>query len=197
MFTMSTLKSAYHHGDLRAALIAKAHARLEISETAEISLRELARDIGVSPMAAYRHFSSKEALLAAVADDGFRKLDSISEGRAKDPSTRLLEALLAYVEFGRANPGLYALMFGRLHAEGDALANRSASFAGLKEKVASVLGVDAADPETEAAAARIWATVHGCASLIIGGLLGPERLKSGIVETVLRPLCENPSCARG
>lgn len=193
---MSTLKSSYHHGDLRAVLIAKAHARLRESETAEISLRELARDIGVSAMAAYRHFSSKEALLAALADDGFRKLDAEADGKSAEPSARLLEGLLAYVEFAHANPGLYALMFGQLHAEGAALENRSASFVGLKRKVADIIGTDLADPETESAAARIWATVHGCASLVIGGLLGPERLRSGIVETILKPLCENPSCVR-
>jgi AcrR family transcriptional regulator len=195
MYTMSTSKSAYHHGDLRAALITSALTRLG-GAGGDISLRELARDLGVSAMAAYRHFASKEALLAAVADEGFKQLDAETHARTGSPSEQLFLDLTAYVAFARANPALYSLMFGTLHADGPALPNRSLSFAGLKQKVAAVTGLKVDDPQTDVSAARIWAAVHGCASLVISGLIGKDRTGSGLVEAILKPLCDNPACAK-
>jgi AcrR family transcriptional regulator len=189
MFTMSTSESRYHHGDLRATLIASGLTRLSKGES-EISLRELARDAGVSATAAYRHFGSKEDLLAALADEGFRMLSERQAPSAKGGATdRLFAALMNYVEFARAEPQLYALMFGRLHAEGPVLPQRSASFGQLQKLIADVAG-----ESSDADALRVWATVHGCATLIISGLIGPQRIASKAVEAVLQPLAANPTC---
>ncbi len=65
---------AYHHGDLRAAVIAAGLKRLEAGDGGELGLRALARDVGVSATALYRHFPDKEALLDALADEGLRRL---------------------------------------------------------------------------------------------------------------------------
>ena len=67
---MSTSESAYHHGSLRTALIGAGLASLEGGAGAALSLRELARNVGVSPAAVYRHFPNKDALLAALAEEG-------------------------------------------------------------------------------------------------------------------------------
>ncbi|HLU92147.1 MAG TPA: helix-turn-helix domain-containing protein, partial [Pedomonas sp.] len=64
----------YHHGNLQEELIATALEMLEAQAEGNISLRELARRVGVSPNAAYRHFPDKEALLAALAAEGFQRL---------------------------------------------------------------------------------------------------------------------------
>jgi AcrR family transcriptional regulator len=189
MFTMSTSESRYHHGDLRAALIAIALTHLSKGGS-DISLRELAREAGVSPTAAYRHFASKEDLLAALADEGFRKLSERQVPSISDkPSDRLFAALMDYMAFARAEPSLYALMFGRLHVDGPGLPQRTSSFASLTSLIAAV------DPAaTPADALRVWSTVHGCATLVLSGLIGQERLKSGAIEAVLGPLAENPAC---
>ena len=69
---------AYHHGDLRAAVIAAGLKRLgEGDDGAELGLRALARDVGVSATALYRHFPDKEALLDALADEGLRRLGAL------------------------------------------------------------------------------------------------------------------------
>lgn len=195
MFTMSTSESRYHHGDLRAALIAAALARLAEGET-DVSLRDIARDAGVSATAAYRHFSSKDALLASVADEGFRILDATRTDMPLPPAERLMASLSGYVAFAGANPHLYALMFGTLHSPGDALPNRAASFLHLKGLVCAVTGEDAASDASDADAARIWAAAHGCASLVLAGLIGPERQAQGLVEAILAPLASNPKCLR-
>ena len=78
MITVSTLvatKTAYHHGDLRSALVEAGLAILaESGDAGALSLREAARRAGVSAMAPYRHFADKEALLAAIATVGFERL---------------------------------------------------------------------------------------------------------------------------
>ena len=68
---------AYHHGDLRAAVIAAGLDRLAEGDGAELGLRALARDVGVSATALYRHFPDKEALLDALADEGLRRLGAL------------------------------------------------------------------------------------------------------------------------
>ena len=68
---------AYHHGDLRAAVIAAGLERLAEGDGAELGLRALARDVGVSATALYRHFPDKEALLDALADEGLRRLGAL------------------------------------------------------------------------------------------------------------------------
>ena len=71
---MSTSESTYHHGSLRDALIAAGMTALEGSSGLDLSLRELARTVGVSPTAVYRHFPNKDALLAALAREGLEML---------------------------------------------------------------------------------------------------------------------------
>src|ERR1700709_2099096 len=95
MITVSTsgAKKSYHHGDLRDALIGAALEILEEGGLAALSLREAARRAGVSPMAPYRHFADKEALLAGVAAVGFERFaDALRQG---DTQPGAQEALIA------------------------------------------------------------------------------------------------------
>ena len=109
----------YHHGGLREAMLERAQATLRDSGVDGLSLRELARDIGVSHGAPRRHFRDKGALLDALALDGFRRLGEILGEVASAESPTFAETLtdvaVAYVEFATANPALLELMFTSKH----------------------------------------------------------------------------------
>jgi AcrR family transcriptional regulator len=117
----SAAKQAYHHGDLRQSLIDAAIALISEEGISDLSLRQVARRVGVSHNAPYRHFEDKEALLAAVAEYGFRSLQRAMEtaGETVPPdSTNGLAAIgIAYVQFALANPAYYRLMFGEYRCD--------------------------------------------------------------------------------
>jgi AcrR family transcriptional regulator len=107
--------ASYHHGDLRDALVRAARTILEKQGLAALSLRGVARVVGVSPAAPYHHFPDKQALLEAVAAQGFDALTAAMEKRmAKktDPTGRLDASGVGYVTFALENPALFRLMFG-------------------------------------------------------------------------------------
>lgn len=111
-----TAKSTYHHGDLRQSLIDAAIALINEEGISDLSLRQVARRVGVSHNAPYRHFADKEALLAAVAEQGFQSLQSAMEAAKQAipaDASQALEAIgIAYVNFALAHPVHYRLMFG-------------------------------------------------------------------------------------
>jgi AcrR family transcriptional regulator len=191
--------ASYHHGDLRRALIEAAAALVMQGGPTAVSLREAARAAGVSHAAPYRHFASREALLAAVATLGFEELrQRLEAAQAQSPAGDRLQALgLAYVRFALERRGAYLLMFGNAVEKADhpelQAAGRSA-FAILEAAVQAEAGPNTARP----AAAAAWALVHGLAHLaadrqFAADLAGtPERLDAlvqaatGIFLTGLR-----------
>src|SRR5258706_16100220 len=106
MSTSKRRKAAYHHGDLRPALLRAAEDVMGKQGLEALTLRDVARRAGVSHNAPYRHFKDRNALLAALAEDGFRALGKALEGK----SGSLMGE--AYVRFGLANPARFRLMFG-------------------------------------------------------------------------------------
>jgi AcrR family transcriptional regulator len=158
MLAMAT----YHHGDLRPALVRAAQKLLEKAGPEALSLREVARRAGVSHNAPYRHFSGREALLAALAAEGFRRL---GEALAATTGRAMGEA---YVRFALEHPQLFRLMFGgRLRfARHRPLAEAAA------QPYEALLGAFRAQPaigDPEKAAAAAWALVHGLAHLLLDG----------------------------
>lgn len=113
---MTETQRSYHHGNLRAELLDTAIAQLREVGADDLSLRALARAIGVSQTAPYRHFADKGELLAAMATRGYRDLQSAllaAEDGAGDSATRQLTAVAhAYVDYAASNPQLFKLMFG-------------------------------------------------------------------------------------
>ncbi len=107
---------SYHHGNLRAALLDTAVQQLREQGTDELSLRALARAIGVSQTAPYRHFSDKSELLAAMATRGYRDLLAAAHRagatEGEDPQQQLTAFAHAYVDYAAENPQLFKLMFG-------------------------------------------------------------------------------------
>lgn len=167
----------YHHGDLRASLIEAVFVRLASGPPEGLTLRGIAADVGVSPMAAYRHFADLDGLLAAVATAGFEKLGAhLGAASAKLPAgARRVEALgMAYLQFAENSPGLYRLMFSRhLSAfksdEGLARA-AAAAYAILLDTVRDALPPLRA-AEAEEMATVLWVSVHGTADLTMSQLL--------------------------
>ncbi|MFD3745551.1 TetR/AcrR family transcriptional regulator [Nocardia sp. NPDC058633] len=112
-----SLHTPYHHGDLRAALLTRAEATLREAGVDGLSLRQLARDTGVSHAAPSRHFRDKQALLDALAITGLERLGACFERAVIDgPITARLHTLAtAYLRFAVDNPELLPLMFARRH----------------------------------------------------------------------------------
>jgi AcrR family transcriptional regulator len=104
----------YHHGDLRTALLVRAEQALQEKGPAELSLRELAREIGVSPAAPSRHFRNKRALLDALALEGFDRLVAVLNTAQDEAGESFAERLTlltrAYMGFAAARPALHDLM---------------------------------------------------------------------------------------
>ena len=94
----------YRHGNLPTALVAAARQILDENGSQAVGLRETARRVGVSATAAYRHFTSKDDLLASVAAEGFRELAAAMQGATRGPNL-LTRAGLAYIEFADQNRG--------------------------------------------------------------------------------------------
>src|SRR5688572_31810751 len=109
------LKAAYHHGDLRRALLEEAVRTIRDDGSAALTLRAIGARLGVSRTALYRHFADKGALLRAVATDGFRGLRQQLLAAWEDSgrgSAGLAAMGVAYVRFAVANPSHYRVMFG-------------------------------------------------------------------------------------
>lgn len=115
---MNDIASAknYHHGNLRAELLGTAIEQLRDTGVEDLSLRALARAVGVSQTAPYRHFADKNELLAAMATCGYRDLLNAlrSAGAATGtcPQEQLIAFAHTYVDYAARNPQLFKLMFG-------------------------------------------------------------------------------------
>ena len=155
---------AYHHGDLRAALIRAAREALGTSSHDAISLKSLAASLGVSQPAPYRHFGSREALLEVVAIEGFEEF-RVSMGVDDQAMDGLERSCLAYLGFGRTNPGLYRLMFASrlLTTTTDETLRQAsnAAFDGLLRRISTRV----APEHVRTTAVWVWSTLHGLVML--------------------------------
>src|SRR5690625_892085 len=116
------MTASYHHGDLKAALVAYAREQLENQQFEKLSMREMAKAIGVSHTAAYRHFANKQALLDAVAIQGFEEMlaecQRAVQAAPRQARARLKACGLAYVRYGVAAPRVQAHMFDAVSLPG-------------------------------------------------------------------------------
>lgn len=172
----------YHHGDLRRALVDAALALISEGELGTFSLREVARRAGVTPAAPYHHFKDKTALLAAVAEEGFvalgKRLEAaISPLPPNDLRGRFAAVGRAYLEFARANPAHYRVMFlpeiktSQEHPSLHAAADRTLQV--LANQVRSATP-RASPQEVMVRTVLIWSAAHGLASLWNEGVLDPK-----------------------
>jgi AcrR family transcriptional regulator len=164
-------KEAYHHGDLRRALIEIATRHVRLGGAGRFSLREAAREAGVTSGAAYRHFPDKDALLGAVAGFGFRLL---AERTAEAVSGLAgAEFLLAtgrtYIAFASDEPMLFRLMFSTVGVNVQREAREDGAYEQLKLALAGLQGI-APEVVDEGILALAWSVAHGAASLISEGV---------------------------
>lgn len=184
------LPMTYHHGHLRAALIEAAAEAVANHGVAALSLRALARELGVSHTAPRHHFTDKRGLLTALATDGYARLADKLFAAGDD----FLEAGVAYVRFAIENPGHFAVMYqpelvdeddaelqaargrtgeallvgansklGATHLDGDP----SSETAAASDSLGSALGVGSFPPY----ALLAWSAAHGIANLALAGTL--------------------------
>jgi AcrR family transcriptional regulator len=164
-------KAAYHHGDLRSALVRAALELLEESGESALSLRAVARRAGVSPAAPYRHYADREALVSAVAAVGYRELAERLATGHPSPSTpeQLASVAVAYVQFALERPALFRIMFGEpCDRENN---ERVAATTAVSLYVRGIVERSFPQANTEALATAIWALVHGLAFLHLDGKL--------------------------
>jgi AcrR family transcriptional regulator len=198
----------YHHGDLRRALVAAGSELAREGGPSAIVLREAARRVGVSPTAAYRHFSALPELVGAVAAEAMSALARTMEaelaksGLTGDPGIDALIRLGAvgrgYVHFALSEPGLFATAFSR-HPDGGSPVDgpRGTGDSGLApwELLGQALDgmrdvglLDAAD--REAAATHAWAAVHGLSQLLLGPLAGQDQAqRETVIDACLDLIC--------
>jgi AcrR family transcriptional regulator len=163
---MEQTRKGYHHGDLPAAALAEVDRLVREQGVAAVSLREVARRVGVSNAAPSHHFGDKAGLLTAYAAQGFELL-AAHLGEAPGPDD-LLSLGQAYVAFAIERPGHFAVMFRPelLHTDDpDLLAAGADAFGALAATIASARGLEPHDEDVQFAAAGAWSLVHGFATL--------------------------------
>lgn len=175
MVTVSTSKN-YHHGDLRAAAIEAGLKLLEEREADDPGLREVARAVGVSATALYRHFPDKAAFLRALAAAGFERLAAAQRAAAEAAGggdAGFGATGRAYVRFALANPALFRLLFSATIPAGDPFNRRPEempeAFRMLWDNAARLAPQDAGPDAAPLIALEAWALVHGLATLILDG----------------------------
>ncbi|WP_232678361.1 TetR/AcrR family transcriptional regulator [Nocardioides sp. R-C-SC26] len=200
---MPATRSSYHHGDLRAALVAAGVDVVRERGPDALAVRELARRVGVSHNAAYRHFANRDELVAAVAQvalvamtrAGEERLDAIQDPDPRRRARRRLhEVGRSYVDYALAEPGLFRVAFAAYPSQtsesaGPAALDDELAVAGPFLQLCSILD-ELAESGFLAAEARpgaefvCWAAVHGQAMLFLEGPL------QGLTDAERRPLVE-------
>lgn len=179
-------KSAYHHGNLKAALIEAGFDLLEADGLDNLSLRALAKQVGVTPTAAYNHFADKMALMVDMQTTAFLKLDAflrqrVDQAPANDADARMRALARGYIDFAFEHPGLFNLLFtwtpdkDRFTDEHNESAACGETL--MRETLTDLLRAEGLDPDhyqQAVASFSSWALVHGVTLL----------LKAGVVDAV-------------
>ena len=173
--------------------LCEAAARIFAEEgEAALSMRRLAAEVGCSPMAPYRHFADKEALVAAVRAAAFNRLADALDGVAKGGRHRAADIGEAYVRFARENPAAYRLMFDLAQPDETAYPELAAASARARISMSGYVrelveaGVLAGDPET--LGYIFWATIHGLVVLDLAGRIPPDPGFDALRRTALGAL---------
>ncbi len=179
-------RGSYHHGDLKAVILAQAATLVAERGADGVSLRELARAAGVSHAAPAHHFTDRRGLFSALAAQGWRMLAAALAGSGPE----FLHAALAYVRFAVEHPGHYEVMFDRSLVNPDDPELISAQAAAGAELATGVGTLDDAravqDPQAAGLAA--WSLVHGFAMLWLNQAIDTDTDAVAMAERVARML---------
>lgn len=185
----------YHHGNLREALLEAGLELLRRDGAESLGLRELARQAGVSRTAPYRHFESKEALIAAIAEQGFLRLQAYQdEARRRHPDdvqAWFLECARQYIRFAVEHPEHLKVMFGPYISQMPRQADHplhvagNATFAKLVDLVvkAQQAGLVRSGDPVEVSVS-VWSLLHGFAMLLVQNRLEFLELEPGRIAAL-------------
>jgi AcrR family transcriptional regulator len=183
----------YHHGNLRAALLAQAERTLRDDGLEGLSLRELARQVGVSHGAPRRHFADRQALLDALAESGFARLGAelrtAHENAGEAYEVRLRATATAYVRFAISDAALLELMFAGKHRQQSGALSDAAdrAFSVILDLIREGQAGGVLEPgEPERIGLLLFATMQGIAALVTAGIVGPEDLDSLVADATRR-----------
>jgi AcrR family transcriptional regulator len=193
----------YHHGDLRNALVQAGLELLAEGGAQELDLRKVARRAGVSHAAPYRHFADKQALIAAINEQGFHlladQIRSTLREVSDEPVEQLLGVALAYVRFAQENPWLIREMFSGITIKRETFQSLHMASKSVYRLYAEVIrnGQERGklvDGDPTALAAVLWSVLHGLAMLIIENQMSPyadgpegaERVTHYTIEVIYR-----------
>ena len=188
------MSDKYHHGDLKNALIEAGLDILSKEGVQALSLRKVARKAGVSHAAPYAHFADKQALIAAIATEGYARLyqdlAEVAAHYAGDPSQALIEVAWAYVQFAVNHPDHFKVTFsGIVENETDYPEYVEQSKKSLKLVMDLVtdcqeVGLLTAG-DSELLAISIWAGIHGFISLLLGNQIPSAVLERFTLREIL------------
>jgi len=197
-------RQPYHHGDLRAALIAAALALIEQHGVKGFTLKDAARMAGVSIAAPYRHFADKDALLGTIQTEGFARFNAAllaAYQQAATPQAKFLELGVAYVHFALQHPAHFRVIFS-MESKGAAPQSTAADRDGFSLLVEAVTALypSASHQQIHDIVLANWSLVHGFALLYIDGsftaTVGPFDPESQLRRTLalsLPPSSETPA----
>jgi len=181
----------YHHGRLRTELLAQAERTVRERGVEALSLRELAREAGVSHGAPRRHFADRQALLDALAEAGFARLGAelrgAVAGAGEDFQARLSATAAAYIRFATRDAALLELMFAGKHREpsGSLQVAAEEAFAVLFELIEQGQAEGALQPgEPERVGLVLFATIQGIAALVTGGMIDAGSLDALVADAI-------------
>lgn len=175
-------RDSYHHGDLKAVILAEAADLVAQRGADGISLRELARAAGVSHAAPAHHFTDRRGLFTALAAEGWRKLAAALDGARPE----FIDAATAYVRFALDHPGHYAVMFDRSLVDPDNAELRAAQDAAGAELARGVGTLDdpRAQKDSQAAQLAAWSLVHGFSLLWLNKAIDDDADPMAMVHRV-------------
>ena len=173
----------YHHGNLRRALLDAAERTVRERRVQDLSLRELAREVGVSHGAPRRHFPDRQALLDALAESGFERLGSelraAADGAGDEFQARLRATAAAYIRFATRDPALLELMFAAKHREALPMLQDAVerAFSVMLELILQGQEEGLLEPgDPERVGLVLFSTIQGIAALLTGGMIAPDQL---------------------
>lgn len=200
-------RSTYHHGDLRRALLAKASELARLGGPDAVTLREVARRLGVSPAAIYRHVPDRDALLGEVAavarlELARRMLQEVESVDEIDPRRRSIRRFLAigrgYIQFAQEEPNLLATAFLPIEPPSGAVSEDPNPWHVLAAALDELVATGAMPVERRAGAETVaWSAVHGFAMLRAGRAFDvsgePDPDPETVLDAIARSLDVQPS----
>jgi AcrR family transcriptional regulator len=191
------MTNTYHHGNLKEALISAGLDILSELGVEGLSMRNVAKKIGVSHTASYNHFADKQALLAAISTAGYEQLHKILletfENSKNTQANILSEVGWSYMQFALKNPAKFKLMFSgaleeeRNHPDYEAISQKSIA---LFEEILLFCQTKGQLPvgRVEDLAIKLWSTVHGFTTLMLENQFPPQYLQNKDIKELLGSL---------